>query len=142
LTVGIVWSRFNEPVVRSSLDACIERLRELEVATEALWVLSVPGALEIPLVLQRLAGSGRFNALIALGTVIRGETYHFDVVSRESASGIAQVQLDCGVPIANGVLTVFTEDQAHARAAQKGRDCAEAAIEMACLFTGLSQALR
>lgn len=142
LTIGIVWSRFNEPVVRASLSACLERLRELGAVTEALWVLSVPGALEIPVALQRLASSDRFQALIALGAVIRGETYHFDLVSNESGSGIAQVQLDCGVPIANGVLTAFTEEQARVRAAQKGRDCAEVAVEMARLFAGLGQALR
>jgi 6,7-dimethyl-8-ribityllumazine synthase len=142
LTIGIVWARFNEPLVRTALHACVERLRELGVTPDSLWVLRVPGALEIPLALQRLAASGRFSALIALGAVIRGETYHFDVVSNESAAGIAQVQLDSGVPIANGVLTANTDEQANVRAAPKGRDCAEAAVEMASLLGKLPQSLR
>jgi 6,7-dimethyl-8-ribityllumazine synthase len=102
--------------------------------------LSVPGALEVPLALQRLAVSRKFDALIALGAVIRGETYHFELVSNESASGITQVQLDSGVPIANGILTTDTDAQAEARAVQKGRDCADAAVEMANLLAAIAAA--
>jgi len=142
LTVGVVWSRFNEAVVRRELDACLARLRELGVSEGRLWVLSVPGALEIPVVLRRLAAAGRFAALIALGAVIRGETYHFELVANESAAGITRVQLDCVLPIANGVLTTDNDEQALARAVQKGRDCAEAAVEMARLLAATGQALR
>ena len=96
-------------------------------------IVTVPGALEIPLALQKLALTGRFDALIALGAVIRGETYHFEIVANESASGITTVALDTGVPIANGILTTNDEDEALARMAQKGQDCAAAAIEMATI---------
>ena len=103
------------------------------VSGERVTVASVPGALEIPLALQKLAATGKFHALIALGAVIRGETYHFEVVSNESAAGISTVALDSGVPIANGILTTENDEQAMVRVVQKGRDCAEAAVEMACL---------
>jgi 6,7-dimethyl-8-ribityllumazine synthase len=97
----------------------------------------VPGALEVPLALQRMAQSRKYDALIALGAVIRGETYHFEIVSNESASGIMSVQLECGVPIANGILTTENDDQALARMNEKGADCAKAAIEMATLLRDL-----
>jgi 6,7-dimethyl-8-ribityllumazine synthase len=131
LRVGIVRSRFNEPIGVAMLEACRKRLEELKVATVA--VVSVPGALEAPLALQRLANTEKYDALIALGAVIRGETYHFEIVANESASGLMQVQLDSGIPVANGILTTDTEEQARSRAAEKGRDCAEAAVEMANL---------
>jgi 6,7-dimethyl-8-ribityllumazine synthase len=131
LRVGVVRSRFNEEFGRASLEACLVRLMELGVHERDVTVVSVPGALEAPLVLQKLAGTGRYDALIALGAVIRGETYHFEVVSNESAAGLSQVQLDTGVPVANGILTTDTEAQAAARAAAKGRDCAAVAVELA-----------
>jgi len=131
LRVGIVRSRFNERVGAAMLEACLDRLAELRVA--AITVVSVPGALEAPLALQRLANTEKYDALIALGAVIRGETYHFEIVANESASGLMQVQLDNGIPVANGILTTDTEEQAEARAAEKGRDCAEVAVEMANL---------
>jgi 6,7-dimethyl-8-ribityllumazine synthase len=131
LRIGIVRSRFNERIGAAMLEACRKRLEELKVAVIA--VVSVPGALEAPLALQRLANTEKYDALIALGAVIRGETYHFEIVANESASGLMQVQLDSGIPVANGVLTTDTEEQARARAAEKGRDCAEAAVEMANL---------
>ena len=137
LRVGIVWSRFNEEIVRESLTACDKQLVELGVAASDIDVLSVPGALEIPLALQALAferrglRGRRYDALIALGAVIRGETYHFEVVSNESARGILDVQLETGIPIANGVLTSNTEEQARARAAVKGAEAARVAVEMA-----------
>jgi len=136
LRVAIVWSRFNEPIVRQLLAACDKELVELGVAAADIDVVSVPGALEIPLVLQSLAlerhgFARRYDALVALGAVVRGETYHFEIVANESARGILDVQLETGIPIANGVLTTDTEEQALARAAQKGAECARAAIEMA-----------
>jgi len=131
LRIGIVRSRFNERIGIAMLDACRTRLAELRVI--ALTVISVPGALEAPLALQKLANTENYDALIALGAVIRGETHHFDVVANESASGLMQVQLDAGVPVANGILTTDTEEQAQARATQKGKDCAEVAVEMANL---------
>jgi 6,7-dimethyl-8-ribityllumazine synthase len=131
LRIGIVRSRFNEGVGAAMLEACRKRLEELKVA--AIAVVSVPGALEAPLALQRLANTEKYDALIALGAVIRGETYHFEIVANESASGLMQVQLDNGIPVANGILTTDTEGQAQKRAAEKGRDCAEVAVEMANL---------
>ena len=137
LRIGVVWSRFNEEIVRELLTACDKQLVELGVAANDIEVVSVPGALEIPLVLQALAferrgiTGHRFDALVALGAVIRGETYHFEVVANESARGILDVQLETGVPIANGVLTSNTEEQARARAAVKGAEAARVAVEMA-----------
>ena len=131
LRIGIVRSRFNEKIGAAMLEACRKRLAELRVT--ALTVVSVPGSLEAPLALQKLANTEKYDALIALGAVIRGETHHFDVVANESASGLMQVQLDSGIPVANGILTTDTEAQAQARAAQKGKDCAEVAVEMANL---------
>src|SRR5690606_17475949 len=121
------------------LAACTARLAELGVPGTAITVVSVPGALEAPLALQKLAGTGRYHALIALGAVIRGETYHFEVVANESASGISSVSLDSSIPIANGILTTENDEQAEARAAQKGRDCAEVAVEMANLVRALER---
>ena len=129
--VGIVRSRFNEKIGVAMFEACRKRLAELRVT--ALTVVSVPGALEAPLALQKLANTEKYDALIALGAVIRGETHHFDVVANESASGLMQVQLDAGIPVANGILTTDTEEQAQERATQKGKDCAEVAVEMANL---------
>ncbi len=136
LRVGIVWSRFNEEIVRELLTACDRELVALGVAAGDIHAVSVPGALEIPLTLQSMAlerrGFGRrYDALVALGAVIRGETYHFEVVSNESARGILDVQLETGIPIANGVLTTQTEEQAKARAAVKGAEAARVAVEMA-----------
>jgi len=134
MRIGIVRARFNEEVGLAELEACRVHLMELGVHDDDITVVSVPGALEIPLVLRELAATEDFDALIALGAVIRGETYHFEVVSNESASGITQVQLDTGIPVANGILTVDTDEQAMARAPVKGKDCAEAAVEMANLL--------
>ena len=139
LRIGIVRCRFNEEVGRALLHACHARLLELGVADEDITLVSVPGALEAPLALQALADSGEFDALIALGAVIRGETYHFELVSNESAAGITRVQLESGIPIANGILTTEDDPQAEVRAPVKGRDCAEVAVEMACLLGNFSQ---
>ncbi len=130
MRIAIVRARFNERVGLAEEAACLARLAELGVARSDVLVIDVAGALEVPLALQRLAATGKFDALIALGAVIRGETYHFEIVSNESAAGIMQVQLDSGVPIANGILTTDTDAQADARALEKGRDCATVAIEM------------
>ncbi len=133
LRIAVVRGRFNEAIGAGLLAACLERLNALGVAPGRITLASVPGALEVPLALQKLAATGHYDALIALGAVVRGDTYHFEVVSNESAAGITQVQLDAGVPIANGILTTDTEEQAMARVRQKGGDCAEVAVEMANL---------
>jgi 6,7-dimethyl-8-ribityllumazine synthase len=139
LAVGIVRSRFNENIGKAMLQACEARLRELGVDGDSITVVSVPGALESPLALQKLAATGRYDALIAVGAVIRGETYHFEIVSNESASGISCVALDSGIPVANGILTTETDEQAEARATPKGRDCADAAVEMANLARSIDR---
>ncbi len=144
LHVGIVWSRFNEDIVRELLTACDKQLVELGVDAADIDVVSVPGALEIPLALQAMAlerrgfASRRYDALIALGAVVRGETYHFEIVANESARGILDVQLETGVPIANGVLTSNTEEQARARAPVKGAESARVAVEMANTLKAVS----
>lgn len=139
LRIGIVRSRFNENIGLAEIEACRARLAELGVGDAQITIITVAGALEAPLVLQRLAASENYDALIALGAVIRGDTYHFEIVSNESSSGINTVALDSGVPIANGILTTDTEAQAEERAAQKGRDCAEVAVEMANLLHAIGQ---
>jgi 6,7-dimethyl-8-ribityllumazine synthase len=137
LKVGIVMSRFNAAVGEGLLSSCTAALLKHGVAADDIRIVSVPGALEAPLVLQKMAQSGRYHALIALGAVIRGETYHFEIVANESCNGITMVQLDTGVPIANGILTTDNDDQALARMMEKGSDCAMAAIEMANLLSRL-----
>ncbi|MFN4064212.1 6,7-dimethyl-8-ribityllumazine synthase [Azoarcus communis] len=134
LRVGVVMSRFNQDVCEGLLSACTDELIRLGVSPELIRIATVPGALEIPLVLQKLANSGKFDALVALGAVIRGETYHFELVSNEMGAAITRVGLDTGVPIANGVLTTEDDDQALARMQEKGSDCARAAVEMAKLL--------
>ena len=134
LHIGIVMSRFNQDVGEGLLSACTAALIKHGVHEANMLIVTVPGALEVPLALQKLAQTGSYHALIALGAVIRGETYHFELVANEPAAGITGVQLDTGVPVANGVLTTDSDDQALARMAQKGADCALAAIEMANLL--------
>ncbi len=136
LRIAIVQARFNESVGIAQREACVQELLALGVDQSDIVITTVPGALEIPLALSQLAETGRFDALIALGAVIRGETYHFEVVSNESAAGISRVALEFHIPVANGVLTVETDEQAAVRAQDKGRDCAQVAVEMAnLLFT-------
>ena len=139
LRVGIVMSRFNLPVCEGLLSSCVTELKRLGVADADMTIANVPGALEIPLVLQTMAQSGAFDALVALGAVIRGETYHFEVVSNDSCRAVMEVQLDTGTPIANGILTCEDDDQALARTQQKGTDCALAAIEMANLIRAIGE---
>ena len=137
LRIGIVVSRFNSEIGEGLLASCTETLVGDGVAREDIRTVTVPGALEVPLALQRMAQSRKFDALIALGAVIRGETYHFEVVSNESATGIMTVQLDFGIPVANGILTTENDEQAAARTKEKGADCARAAIEMVHLLKTL-----
>lgn len=137
LHIGVVRARFNEDIGQAQEKACVAQLIELGVNPQDITVVSVPGALEVGVTLLQMAESAEFDALIALGAVIRGETYHFEVVSNESAAAISRVALDTGVPVANGILTTETEEQADERAAEKGRDCAQAAVEMANLIAFL-----
>lgn len=138
LRIGIVQARFNESVCDTLREACLSELDRLGVDEDDILVCSVPGALEVPVALQGMARSGQFDALIALGAVIRGETYHFEVVSNESAAGVSRVALDFEIPVANGILTVDTDEQADARAPEKGADAARVALEMAGLTATLA----
>jgi len=137
LHIGIVRARFNEDIGLIELDACLQELESLGVDERDIMVVTVPGALELGVTLARMAETFEFDALIALGAVIRGETYHFEIVSNESASAISRISLETGIPVANGVLTTETDEQAEARAADKGRDCAQCAVEMANLVAAL-----
>ncbi|HTR57074.1 MAG TPA: 6,7-dimethyl-8-ribityllumazine synthase [Casimicrobiaceae bacterium] len=137
MRVGIVVTKFNAAIGERLLQSALKALAEAGVAENAISVASVPGALEAPLALQRMAQTGDYDALVALGAVIRGETYHFEIVANESASGLASVQLEFGIPIGNGILTTGTEAQAEARADEKGRDAALAALEMANLLSAI-----
>jgi 6,7-dimethyl-8-ribityllumazine synthase len=137
LRVGIVQARFNPAIGDALRDACLAQLRELGVAEADTLLCSVPGALEIPTVLLQLGRSGEFDALIALGAVVKGETYHFEVVSNESAAGVSRVALELGIPVANAILTTYTEEQAIARAAEKGAEAARVAVEMANLAASI-----
>ena len=139
LRVGIVQARFNEVVCEGLLSACLAELAVLGVADEDVLHVSVPGALEIPLALQKMAQTQQFDALIALGAVIRGETYHFELVSNESGAGITRIGLDFGIPVANAVLTTENDEQAEVRMAEKGTDAARVAIEMANLSIALEE---
>jgi len=137
LRVGIVMSRFNIDVCEGLLGACTATLLKQGVAEKDIALATVPGALEIPLVLQKMAKSGKFDALVGLGAVIRGDTYHFELVSNEAGSGVTRVALDAGIPIANGVLTTDTDEQALERMSVKGSEAALVAIELAKLLKRL-----
>lgn len=139
MRLGIVSSRFNEDISTQLLERAKAEAAKLGLAEVV--VQSVPGALEIPVALQWMAQSGRFDALVALGAVIRGETYHFEIVSNESARGVLDVSLDFGVPIANGILTTEDEDQAKARL-DKGAEAVRVAVEMAGLRARLVEQAR
>ena len=129
MRLGIVASRFNEDICGKLLERARAEAQKLKAEIE---VVSVPGALEIPIALQWMAQSGRFDALVALGAVVRGDTYHFEVVSNESARGVMDVMLEFGVPVANGILTTDDEKQAAARL-EKGAEAVRVAVEMARL---------
>lgn len=137
LHIGIVRARFNEEIGLTELDACLRELAELGVGETDVMVVTVPGALELGVTLAQMASTFEFDALIALGAVIRGETYHFEVVSNESARAISTVALEYSIPVINGVLTTENEAQADERAVGKGKDCAQAAVEMANLLLAL-----
>ncbi len=139
LRIGMVQSRFNEWAGRALTEACMNELITLGVDDGDITHITVPGSLEIPLALAKLAATDDFDALIALGCVIRGDTYHFEVVANESARGLSQVALEHGVPIANAILTTDTEEQARARVQEKGRDDARVAVEMANLLWALDE---
>ena len=138
LRIGIVQARFNEGHCVALTTACIKELIFLGVAQSDIKLVTVPGALEIPFALQNLAETGACDGLVALGAVIRGETYHFKLVSIESAAGITRISIDSGLPIANGVLTCDTDEQAQVRVEAKGTDCARAVVEMANLALALT----
>jgi 6,7-dimethyl-8-ribityllumazine synthase len=135
--IGVVLSRFNSDIGDGLLAACYAELLKLGVSATDIRIATVPGALEAPLILQHMALSEQYDALIALGAIIRGETYHFEVVSNESARGISEVQLNTGIPVANAVLTTEDDDQAIARMQVKGAEAAQVAIEMANLVHAL-----
>lgn len=138
LRIAIVQARFNEEHCVALTTACIEELLKLGVSQSDIKLVTVPGALEIPFALQKLSETGEFDGLVALGAVIRGETYHFELVSNESAAGITRISIESGLPIANGVLTCDTDEQAQVRVQVKGADCAKAVVEMANLALALS----
>ncbi|HRD84960.1 MAG TPA: 6,7-dimethyl-8-ribityllumazine synthase, partial [Rubrivivax sp.] len=137
LRIGIVRARFNDAITSRLAECCLQELDRLEVEPDDITHVVVPGALEVPVALKAMADSGDFDALIALGCVIRGETYHFELVANESAAGVSRVALDHQLPIANAILTVENEAQAWARADDKGRDAARVAVEMANLLEEL-----
>jgi len=137
--IGVVVARFNAPLGDTLLDGALKALAAAGVAENDIIVVSVPGALEVPLALQRLAQTGDFDALVALGAVIRGETYHFEIVANESAAGLSSVQLEFGIPIGNGILTTDTDAQASARAPTKGGEAALAALEVANLLDAIDE---
>ena len=138
LRIGIVQARFNAAITDKLAQSCIAELAALGVTAKHIKHVTVPGALEVPLALAALADSEDHDALIALGCIIRGETYHFELVANESGAGVTRVSLDHEVPIANAILTVENEGQAWARADEKGRDAARVAVEMANLLGSLS----
>jgi len=138
LHIGIVQARFNPEITNALTQACLAELKALKVSETHIHHVTVPGALEVPVALQALAQTQRFDALIALGCIIRGETYHFELVANESGSAITQLALDHGLPIANAILTTEDLPQAVARQTDKGRDAARVAVEMALLMQSLT----
>ena len=137
--VAIVQARFNPHIGKGLLAGALRALKDAHVGDDGIAIVTVPGALEAPLALQRLAQSGDFDALVALGAVIRGETFHFEIVANESAAGLASVQLEFGIPIGNGILTCDTDAQAAARMDAKGFEAAMAALELANLLDAIDE---
>lgn len=137
LRIGIVQARFNADVTDALAAACKQELLALGVAERDIDLFTVPGALEVPTALQALAEKGSYDALVALGCIIRGETYHFELVANESGAGVTRVGLDYQIPIANAILTVEDMAQAVARQVDKGRDAARVAVEMANFLDNL-----
>ena len=138
LAVGIVQARFNESVTDALFSACKSELMLLGVEEKNIFHVKVPGALEVPVALQALAESDKYDALIALGCIVRGETYHFELVANESGSAVTRLGLDHQLPIANAILTTENMAQAVARQDEKGRDAARVAVEMANLLEVIS----
>jgi 6,7-dimethyl-8-ribityllumazine synthase len=138
LYIGIVQARFNDSITDALAAACLAELAKLGVSEKHIDHITVPGALEIPVALQALAEKNQYDALIALGCIIRGETYHFELVANESGSAVTRVGLDYKLPIANAILTVENMAQAVARQTDKGRDAAQVAVEMANLLNQLA----
>ena len=138
LRIGVVQARFNQGITNALAQACVGELQALGVNADDIVHVTVAGALEVPSALQAMAESERFDALVALGCVIRGETYHFELVCNESAAGVTRVGLDYGLPIANAILTTENLPQAVARQDEKGRDAAQVAVEMARLLSELN----
>ncbi|HZF83798.1 MAG TPA: 6,7-dimethyl-8-ribityllumazine synthase [Burkholderiaceae bacterium] len=140
LRIGIVQARFNEDITNTLASACLAELRKLGVKGDRIDHQLVPGALEVPLALQAMARRGGYDALVALGCIIRGETYHFELVANESGAGVTRIGLDHHIPIANAILTTENLEQAVARQTDKGRDAAQVAVEMALLVKSLAAA--
>ena len=138
LRIGIVQARFNEGITNALASACRAELAALGVAEQDITHVQVPGALEVPLALQGLAEQANFDALVALGCIIRGETYHFELVANESGAATTRVGLDYHLPIANAIITTENLEQAIARQTEKGRDAARVAVEMARLMAQLT----
>ena len=139
LKIGIVQARFTNEVGSAMVEAARKKLLELGVADDDITLATVPGALEVPLVLQNMAASESYDALIAIGAVIRGETYHFELVANESGAGVSRVGLDFNVSIANAILTTENDEQAHARIQEKASDAAIVAVELANLLNDLDE---
>lgn len=138
LRIAMVQSRFNEGITNALAQACRAELLELGVQEKHIRHVTVPGALEVPVALQALAEQDEYDALIALGCIIRGETYHFELVANESGAGVSRVSLDCNLPIANAIITTENLEQAIARQTDKGRDAARTAVEMGNLLKELA----
>ena len=137
LRIGIVQARFNEPITYTLAQACKAELLALGVAEKHIDLVQVPGALEVPVALLALAEKLEYDALVAVGCIIRGETYHFELVANESGAGVSRVALDYQIPIANAILTTENLAQAIARQTEKGRDAARVAVEMANLLSDI-----
>ena len=137
LNVGIVYSRFNEPVVKELLNSCIDQLILEGIDENHILKKEVPGALEIPMIINAYATKKKFDVLIGVGAVIRGETYHFEVVSDQSANGLMQVQLRHNIPVINAIITTNSGEEAFARTKIKGKEAAVGAIEMALLVSDI-----
>jgi len=138
LRIGIVQARFNAAITDKLAELCLAELQALGVSPKHIKHVTVPGALEVAIALNALAESEGYDALIALGCVVRGETYHFELVANESGAAVTRVALDHQIPIANAILTVENEAQAWARTEEKGREVARVAVEMANLMEDLS----
>ena len=139
LKIGIVQARFTNEVGSAMVKVARKKLLELGVADDDITLATVPGALEVPLVLQNMAASESYDALIAIGAIIRGETYHFELVANESGAGVSRVGLDFNIPIANAILTTENDEQAHARIQEKASDAAIVVVELANLLNDLDE---